>query len=779
MTESNCLKIKHSYIYSILLTILFLLKPFNINAGETPNYELEQIYSDSNLLPHWLEGPYGDINRNRIVDEDDLPLFFDYWLDTNDITDINDADYNGDGIVNSHCYSLLAANWKKVFTQPESWEAPVGGPSEHPIIKNNKVYVPADGLYILNSFDGTVLSHYLEGNWYCSAPVIDNTGFIHAYSYESGKIYKIDEEIGPLDSIDIGSIDVESLTYDILNNRLIVMADPTTGVKAPWSGIALSSTGQYQTAIANSGYIYISSNYGKTWTAKSNSLPLSGVAVSETGQYQTATDWDNGRIYTSDDYGETWSIKKDSGPSFRSVDLSSSGQYQTTVAVGEKIYVSNDYGETWSPKDTNRNWTDIALSSSGQYQTAVVNGGYIYTSNDYGNNWTAEMSDLDRNWSSTAISSNGQYQTAAISNGYIYLSNDYGKTWTAKMTDSDRNWRSVAMSSDGKYLTAVNNFYAYVSSDNGNTWSEKAGITYYSDISISSDGKYQTAVADNKYIHLSSNYGTGWLIPGILAISADNYEIVWSNFDISTIYGQSSMPIIVGDFIYARSNVNGILLKIRLNNGSTLTLTNLPGTGSGYSCLIYDSDHCYIYAFDKIENNVYAVDANSLDLIWTRNLGNNFELMRTSSYHNSKLIVPSRQSDFPYASKLFALDVDNYGEILWTNNTAFDNNAELVNGVMDDEFIYIPTHDYYLGNYNMLLVINIEDGTLYKSYSLPSASACSALTASGGNFIVGLWDTEATLMIPVRQGGAYWDSLYKIDNYRTGYLGDRVSGFFW
>jgi hypothetical protein len=93
------------------------------SAEDIPTIVRHGAGADGNdtFLPHWVFGPYGDFNRSDIVDIKDLEQFVDYWLDTNDITDINDADYNGDGIVNAYEYSLFAGNWLQIppdFTVP-------------------------------------------------------------------------------------------------------------------------------------------------------------------------------------------------------------------------------------------------------------------------------------------------------------------------------------------------------------------------------------------------------------------------------------------------------------------------------------------------------------------------------------------------------------------------------------------------------------------------------------------------------------------------------------
>jgi hypothetical protein len=64
----------------------------------------------------------------------------------------------------------------------------------------------------------------------------------------------------------------------------------------------MSSSGQYQTAIYNGG-IYYSTTYGVNWSQYSQSSPSinvnwSGVAMSSSGQYQTLVSSDTNGIYT-------------------------------------------------------------------------------------------------------------------------------------------------------------------------------------------------------------------------------------------------------------------------------------------------------------------------------------------------------------------------------------------------------------------------------------------------------------------------------------------------
>ncbi len=82
-------------------------------AADIPAIVQNGAGADGNdtLPPHWAFTYYGDFDRSGLVDMNDLPLFAEYWLDTNDITN---ADYYANGIVNFREFALLADNWKYI-----------------------------------------------------------------------------------------------------------------------------------------------------------------------------------------------------------------------------------------------------------------------------------------------------------------------------------------------------------------------------------------------------------------------------------------------------------------------------------------------------------------------------------------------------------------------------------------------------------------------------------------------------------------------------------------
>jgi len=166
----------------------------------------------------------------------------------------------------------------------------------------------------------------------------------------------------------------------------------------PWNGkllfdVAMSSDGRIQTVACGAhsifmdlpDYLYVSYDYGVTWTAKGSSQCWCGIAMSSNGRIQTATvstgyTPNDGKIYTSYDYGNTWTLIVDNIHVFTAAMMSSDGQLQV-MGAADRIYVSTDCGVTWTTK-TDPRWTGMyrgAMSDDGIRQTILNQNGKIYT----------------------------------------------------------------------------------------------------------------------------------------------------------------------------------------------------------------------------------------------------------------------------------------------------------------------------------------------------------------------------------------------------------------
>jgi len=198
-------------------------------------------------------------------------------------------------------------------------------------------------------------------------------------------------------------------------------------------GIAMSSDGKVQIFVTYTTSEYkISKDYGKTWTNGTvvSASGVKGVAISNDGKYITIVGaGSSDRIYISSNYGSSWTTIGSIG-TWNSVAMSSDGKFQAAARGGTGfIYISNNYGNTWSIKNNSgsRLWLSISMSSDGKYIAATTDGTYNYVSYDYGENWTVSYINNRIAGSSATcydidVSSDGKYMLTAAQGGYIYLS---------------------------------------------------------------------------------------------------------------------------------------------------------------------------------------------------------------------------------------------------------------------------------------------------------------------------------------------------------------------
>jgi len=317
--------------------------------------------------------------------------------------------------------------------------------------------------------------------------------------------------------------DIDHFNFCYFGKNWIEVSSHKYGHSIPWISISISANGQYQSAIDETGKIYISFDFGINWEiAYTIGEAISnGIAVSSTGQYQTAS---NGhKIYVSNDYGNTWNITSNIGSSNIFVAISLNGQYQTVVSCGdsvytssnfgltwkrlsdeselyysiegfptagiaisytgkiqvivsENIYISNDFAQTWtnvSPQNglDDRNWEGIAISSDGRYMTAIDSGGDIYRSKNGGNIWEVVPNEynlvlIDKEWQAVSMSANGRYQAVLEKEGHVYISTNFGECWEMVMNPlvQTKNWQCLAISSNAQYMSIADyNGCIYVS----------------------------------------------------------------------------------------------------------------------------------------------------------------------------------------------------------------------------------------------------------------------------------------------------------------------------
>ena len=169
----------------------------------------------------------------------------------------------------------------------------------------------------------------------------------------------------------------------------------------------------------------------------------SAIHMSLNGKYITYGVW-NGGVYVSSDYGSTFTpVNSTQAPTgmYAQIVISSDGKYQTVCAHYKPIIVSSNYGASWSPATSpslaSLACTNLSMSWDGKYQIAAYGGAKTYSSSDYGATWNlvatgyGSPSDVY----GIAMSSNGQLQIVGgtVAGNNIRYSGDFGATWNSNV----------------------------------------------------------------------------------------------------------------------------------------------------------------------------------------------------------------------------------------------------------------------------------------------------------------------------------------------------------
>ena len=317
------------------------------------------------------------------------------------------------------------------------------------------------------------------------------------------------------------------ITLDRTNNQILqcgmdgaVTLIPMQGIsigrvgtnQTPWSTCALGDDSSKMMATSTTGLIYISTNGGDNWSARSidsGNIKRRAVVANESGTQIYSAVY-GGTIEYSADSGRTWSVALNVTQNW--IAIAASKDLQKIYAVGYRglVYRSVDSGITWSRTNDNGgalSWISVATSDDGSKVAIAEQGGNIYTSTDSGAEFIAR--ERNRKWVSIASSSNGMRLIGAVQGGFLYTSTDGGETWTQRATS--QRWSAVTSSSNGDRLVAtVSQGKIHVSANGGASWSEKSSNRNWVNVASSSNGKKLIAVVGTGRIYTSSNSGSTW-----------------------------------------------------------------------------------------------------------------------------------------------------------------------------------------------------------------------------------------------------------------------------
>lgn len=319
----------------------------------------------------------------------------------------------------------------------------------------------------------------------------------------------------------------ESATYSYLytSPQIFKTTDAKTSVPQKWQDIEISSTGQYQIAV---------------------------VGGNSTNGTATATDV-TGNVWISTNYGVTWTEKVVGGgvQCWISAMISGDGSIMMVKAKGNILHKSTDYGATWTLKTI----SDITYADMTTVSSAFRRPGYPMFMTTDGNTLITGTADATTTWFTRLI-----------------ISTNGGTSWTALSHDISANRiTSYNMSKSGQYIciTYGNNLAPKYSPDYGTNFYTITGAANMKALNTSDILLYGSglcAISNNGYAYMHDGAGTVRSVnvtSGTVTAGATNAVVtsistpvntLWSistsyNGQYVTIYGRITTTITLGSTI--------------------------------------------------------------------------------------------------------------------------------------------------------------------------------------------------------------------------------------
>jgi len=229
-------------------------------------------------------------------------------------------------------------------------------------------------------------------------------------------------------------------------------------VQVSWYGISSSADFKYLAAVIGGGNananpnaaIWVSSNYGSSWSSISKANDMYGIAVSSDGSNMVAVVMYPSIIYKSTNFGISWTlVKKTPNVMYDSVVTSVNGSYFYVGAMSSTVYAFNSTDSPMtSSLPSTMAWV-LATTASGKYVYAGTGspGGPIYLSTNYGNSWSSFTTGSFSSyiWSAIAIDQSGVNVVACVENGPIYVKSTFA---TTSPTTAPTTFPTIAVNSN-------------------------------------------------------------------------------------------------------------------------------------------------------------------------------------------------------------------------------------------------------------------------------------------------------------------------------------------
>ena len=252
----------------------------------------------------------------------------------------------------------------------------------------------------------------------------------------------------------------------------------TVSSTKPFTSISMSISGQYQVALNDNTFIYLSSNSGVSWTNNNAvSLNYNGVgwkfsAMSNNG-YTIFLSQDNSATFaiyagvTSTTWNPVFTVSQPmTGMSIAGIAINNAGSILACMNTQGIVFLSHNQGNLWTQLSMTTFATNLMTMSGSNLMTVIAAGSGVNTleySTNQGNIFTSiDGPGAPTNiWISLASSYSGQYIIGAMehspydtstSQDGIYVSNNQGLSWDFVQPMDNA---VVGSNPAGNYLIAV------------------------------------------------------------------------------------------------------------------------------------------------------------------------------------------------------------------------------------------------------------------------------------------------------------------------------------
>lgn len=420
----------------------------------------KQNFEDYILVPASVTNypPFANKPQNQLVVKDNIALYGDATLFPNygiSFTGISYYDFSTQipvGIWSLPTSSTQTTQYYSNFG--------VSGFSYLYIEVDGTSTSPAGFFSVTLSINGSIVS---DGTFYYTSGPQPTIVFLDPqiiYAPNSIELTIIDGQATPI-----------NFTFQDQNGGIPITAVSMNRGSGQYQMVATGSAGQNIGFLQ--GKLYRSTDYGATWQASStNTLYYwQRIAMSDTGQYMIASSL-NGPLFLSSNYGASYtditsSVRGLSTEYFEGTGMSGNGQYiivcyEEVGGITFTTKVSNNYGApgSWSVVPglsvSDYSIQGVAISNDGQYMYLSYTyafGGYVKKSSDYGVTWqaisvgTQYVTDISCSSDGSTVVVTGTtsgYGGGYLSRGYMFKSTNYGASYTAITNGASlRRWYRV------------------------------------------------------------------------------------------------------------------------------------------------------------------------------------------------------------------------------------------------------------------------------------------------------------------------------------------------